>query len=471
MKIIYHITPHRVIHCQVHLRAHISVEKVLQAAIWFPRVLRVHIETQECCSSPEFALETHSPLIDPRLSRFVALENDCFEVICGTCKAHKQVQSVDTSLLHWRSRLEMTCWKGLPWFPAVTTNSTVTVANGMEEQWCGQSVIVNQAPSVRAALAAADFTRVFLDVVTQVRACVHPRLLPFMNAFPDQVGHQTRVFVALRNKRQDGFWFLVKRKPKYVTWPRYDMTNDDTYTVQTAAKVCESYFTLERFMQSVVQVVPTGEREWLFVVNCPVVDIVNYNWVHETRLHSVHGLPTKLPWCQMALGMSTGYKLFHGTSREAASLILEQGFKSSAIHDCPGTYYKCDPPHACCCKGMLGPGVYLASFNKAASNAGRVTGPHQYASVLECWVTAGEVKVVTPWSNEHCKCGCNSRYSDHTAFWYHEQLFDYIVLMDGAGVKRMELCVRRPGRVVASGEHLVKFNENRELVFNSANSV
>ncbi len=113
---------------------------------------------------------------------------------------------------------------------------------------------------------------------------------------------------------------------------------------------------------------------------------------------------------------------------------------------------------------MLGPGVYLAEFEKARNNAGRVAGAYQVASVLACDVEPGECKFVTPWSMELCKCGCNSLFSDHVASWYHEQLFDSIVLCDGAGVKRREFCVRRPKRVHVREEHFVKFNDQREVI-------
>lgn len=470
MKIEYHLTPHRVIHSHVHLLGSNSVESVLERALWFPPVLKVHIVTKECCTAPQFALDGTSSLTDPRLARFVAVEGSTFEVICHACQKVTSVESHDTSLLHWRSKTDVRWWKYLPWFSLAMENSIVTGATGQEESWANQhhKSLLNQAPVTVEPLSPESLEECksrFLLVVNQVRHCVHPRLHPHM-----QFIHNTgKVYVAFRERREDGYYFRVKQRDQCLAWPREYITDFDGYAVCAAAR-CARSCSLELFMQSVVQCIMTYDDEYLFVVkwNDQMVDDTStFVWVHELdrNMSAIHGMRKKYPWIQLALGTTYPWKFYHGTSLEAANKIESAGFSLTAFHTCPGVYYKCNPPAACCCKGMMGPGVYLAAFEKAGANAGRVAGPDKLGVVLECGVSVGECKFVTSYSVEFCHCGCGSMHSDHVGYWYHEQLYDSVLLCGGAGVKREELCVRRPKRAKVRKVYDVKYNSRRERVF------
>lgn len=451
MKIEYYISPHRVPLSHVHLREAPNVSSVLQAAIWFPKVLRVHIETGVCCcASPA--------LTDPLLCRFVAIEEgDAFVVHCTICSTVSTIATTDLSQLHLRTHIERTGWSGLPWFDRV-----------MAESVLHEDGVLNQVETPQVTERCVNM---FKEVIPLIRACVHPRLAPFMRPLfsISTQPQQQKVYVAVRRKHDDGYWFLVKTRTQCVAWPRGVI--QDVYVVQSAARLLHEFMTLAEVMQSVVQCIPVASNEWMLVLSWPLstpLDTLSgkpFTWVHETSVSKVHGMTNKLPWFSLALGATRRIRLYHGTSKDAAAQIVQSGFKSSAIHSCTGTYYKCRPPYACCCKGMLGPGIYLAEFEKARNNAGRVAGAYQVGSVVTCDVAPGECKFVTPWSTELCKCGCSSLFSDHVASWYHDQLFDSIVLCDGAGVKRREFCVRRPRRVrVQKEQHYVKFNDRREVI-------
>ncbi len=467
MKIEYHLTPHRVIHRDIHVRDNNVVESVLEKSLWFPKVIKVHIDTLVCCTHPQFSLDGSGPLTDPRLSRFVAFEGSTIEVTCYACKKVTSVECFDTSLLHWRSQTEVSRWSYLPWFSKVMNDSIVTLPNGQAEQWDSRQHVLptlNQAPNDVVALSVDEahaFQAKFVEVVSLIRECVHPRLLPYMQS----LYQSGKVFVALRHKRDDGYYFGVERKENCWVWPGHVITDKDGFSVCAASR-CVPNLEMSSFMKSVVQCIIVASGEYLFIVNCvPVVEECSLMWIHESETSTVRGMSVSYPWLPLALGTSVRWKFYHGTSLSASQKIWSKGFKSNSFHSCSKTYYKCDPPFACCCKGMLGPGVYFAGFEKASSNAGRVSKPWQRASVLQCAVLLGECKFVTPYSLEVCNCGCATLHSDHVAHWYHEQLFDSIVLCQGAGVKREELCVRNPKRGKVVQQHFVKYNERRERVF------
>lgn len=469
MKIEYFITPFRVIQCQVHLRETMNVESVLNECVWLPPVLRVHIETRKCCREPEFALDGSSNLTDSRLARFVAVEGSVFQTTCYACGAVKNEESKDISLLHWRSLTEVRYWKSMPWFAQVMEHSTCTQSNGQEILCSSVNVadITNQAPSPLLLLPRTapeeTFLHMFESIIPLIRRCVHPRLLSYMRWFC----RQGKVYVAFRQKRKDGYYFQVKEKAQCLAWPRELITVDDGFPVVAAARCAEGSMGLEQFMQCVVQLIHVAALEFMLVVNWPesLEKLPGHTWCYETKTKSVHGMSVKYPLFHLALGTTKFGTFFHGTTVSAGDHILANGFESNAFHSCPGSYYKCIPPYVCACKGMLGPGVYLASFDKASANAGRVSGPRETGMVLECQVLVGECKFVTPFSLEYCKCGCESLCSDHVATWYHEQLFDCIFLCSGAGVKREELCVRRPKRISPLEQWFVKYNDRRERTY------
>ena len=467
MKIEYYLTPRRVIQCQVHLRETMTVENVLNECVWMPRVLKVHIETRQCCREPQFCLDGSTPLTDPRLARFVALEGGSFQTTCYACGAVKTVESTDTSLLHWRSKLEVSYWKSMPWFAQLMEHSTCTLPDGQEVLWSTlppDAAIVNQAPSVLLSTAERpDFVQMFTNVSPLIRSVAHPRLWPYMRWFC----REGKTYVAFRQKRQDGYYFMVKQRPGCLAWPREYIESSDDFQVVAACRSAKGAMSLEQFMQSVVKVVHVAESEFLLVVTWPEVlgTLPGHVWCYETKTSSVHGMRVKYPFLYLALGTTKLSTFFHGTTMTAGENIWSHGFQSNAFHSCSGTYYKCNPPFACSCKGMLGPGVYCASFDKASANAGRVSGPFTMGMVLECQVMVGECKFVTPYSIEFCQCGCDSLCSDHVATWYHDQLFDSVFLCSGAGVKREELCVRRPKRIAPVEQWLVKYNDRRERIY------
>ena len=467
MKIEYYLTPHRVIHCRVHLREMMNVETVLNECVWLPPVLKVHIETRKCCREPQFLLDGTSALTDSRLARYVALEGSVFQTTCHACGSVKTVESTDMSLLHWRSQAEVRYWKSMPWFSVIMEHSRCTLLNGEEALWSAlptNTTLVNQAPAVLQPFnpeVLQVFQRLFESVVPQIRRCVHSRLYPYMQ----YLFREGKVYVAFRQKREDGFYFMVKQRPRCMSWPRQFLSVEDVFPVVSAFRCAQGVMSLEQFMMAVVQLVHVADDEYLLVVNWDNQLLDGHEWCYESKTKDVHGMSVKYPCIKLALGTTRPWTFFHGTTMQAALSILDNGFESNAFHECSGTYYKCNPPFACSCKGMLGPGVYCASFEKAAANAGRVSGPFQKGMVLECQVMPGECKFVTTYSSELCQCGCSSLYSDHVASWYHEQLYDSIFLCSKAGVKREELCVRRPNRIVPINQWVVKFNDKRERIF------
>jgi hypothetical protein len=418
-------------------------------------------------------LDGSTPLTDDRLARFVALEGGTFQTSCFVCGSVKTVESTDTSLLHWRSKTEVRYWKSMPWFSQLMENSTVTAHDGQEVLWSlwastqtKEDTLLNQAPTVLldpSTRPSADFVQLFTSVIPLIRTSIHPRLWPFMRWFCTE----GKTYVAFRQKRQDGYYFMVKQRPGCLAWPREYIAPEDGFPVVAAHRSTKGAMSLEQFMQSVVKVVSVHDVEFLLVVTWPEAlgTLPGHTWCYETKTSAVHGMRVKYPFFYLALGTTKLVTFFHGTTVSAGETIWSQGFQSNAFHSCSGTYYKCNPPFACSCKGMLGPGVYCASFDKASANAGRVSGPFTIGMVLECQVLVGECKFVTPFSLELCQCGCESFHSDHVATWYHEQLYDSVFLCSGAGVKREEICVRRSKRIAPLKQWLVKHNDRRERIY------
>jgi len=479
MKFVYNITSHRVLGAQVVLSAGASAEtwvlQVLQASLWWPKLVTVHIQSDQCCSAfPQL----QGFWTDPRLTRFVAVEpSDTVVVHCSHCGQSTERECVNLSLLHWRSRYELEYWHQMPWFDLVTTGATVTAADSrLEVPWENNVVVSNNLPLVRQCeegLVSMTLLQSYqLHVLPLVRQCVHHRLVDYMIPWPlgpASVGVKQRVVLALKR----GPEFQVKRKKTCLSWPRVER-EAERFPVVTAWAGCKGVLTLQQFMKSVEQVVAIGPQpQYLFIVNWHGEDAVpGLDWVAPALVENIHGLNGALSVLalKLALGLSASYVLYHGTSLSRAKGVLRKGFKVSSVHSCPGTYYKCDPPYACCCKGMLGPGVYFAGLEKATSNCGRAAGDeHQHTGVvLQCVVEPRQCKVVTPWSPELCKCGCGSRYSDHVAHWYHGQLYNSVFLEDGAGVKRFELCTRRPHLATPTAQQHVRWNDNREVISNTS---
>jgi hypothetical protein len=151
------------------------------------------------------------------------------------------------------------------------------------------------------------------------------------------------------------------------------------------------------------------------------------------------------------LGSSKPCILYHGTTVDSAKAILQsKQFKvSNDRAKCTGCKRR-----PCTCGPMLGPGVYLAAFDKANSNAGRAG---SWAAdkdesglirgcVLECQVQLGNCKLAS-WKSV-CSCGCKFTGGvDHAGLWHPE--FDSIYLKGGGpAAKRSEWCVRDPAKVM-----------------------
>lgn len=495
MKYVYTVGRHRVIGCDAVLTCDEKkdendglltetwVLQVLQASLWLPKTVRIHVNTEQCCATLP---HLQCFWTDPRLTRFVALEcNDNVVVYCQSCDKKMEYETTDMTLLHWRSQLELDTWHGFPWFPLVTTDATFTAQD---------TALGNALPSSQSMVSIETVQLYQLRVLPMVRRCVHSRVLPYMmpwstvkqnggpsvnlsvmspsvmspsgshSGSPDKA----RVIVALRQYKTDAWYFQVQQKPSCLSWPRHKR-GVEKYPILTAWSAYRDVVSLEDFMKAIAQIVAVGVEQYFVVVNwSPDWECgPGLEWLSDNHLEHVHGLNDRLSLftTKLALGVMPALKLYHGTSLAGASGIIKKGFRVSSVHKCPGTYYKCDPPYSCCCKGMLGPGVYFASLDKGTSNCGRAAGEQgqRVGVVLECLVEPRECKVVTPWSPELCQCRCGSTFSDHIAHWYHGQMFNSIFLDNGAGVKRFELCIRRPQQVTLVAMQEVTWNSNRTI--------
>ena len=471
MKFIYTVGVHPVQHCHAVLTLENTdnwVLHVLKAALWLPKVINVHVQTDQCCQRIP---KLESLWTDKRLTRFVALEElDTFVVSCQVCNQTTKHETTDLSLLHWRSQLELSAWENLPWFSLVTDNAMVS----SPKEGNPNLAPLTLGKAFGDCFLPIEIVQMYqLHVLPVVRRCVHSRLQPYMIPWSplDATTTATRRTIVIFCHNQQ---FLVKQKCHCLSWPRQQTTGArETWPVLTAWTACRDLIPLQDFMTHIAQVIAVGKEQYLFIVNWSSKwpRLPWLQWITAEKVPYVHGLSNNgsslsLLALKLALGLLPSLTLYHGTSVMGASSILENGFQVSTVHACPGTYYKCQPPYNCCCKGMLGPGVYFAELDKATSNCGRAAGTQgeNVGAVLQCYVSPKETKIVTRWSPELCRCGCNSRYSDHLADWYHGQLFNSILLEDGAGVKRLELCVRRAKQAGAVAQQLVTWNDNREII-------
>jgi len=470
MKFIYTVGTRSVQNCHALLTTENTdnwVLLVLKASLWLPKVVNVHIQTDQCCRRLP---ELERLWTDKRLTRFVALEElDTFTLSCQVCNQTAIHESTDLSLLHWRSQIELLAWEKLPWFSLVTDNAMVSSKDNP-----------NEAPPFQRTedcFLPIELLQMYqLHVLPMARQCVHSRLKPYMIPWSpfDSITTTTRRTLVIFCHNQQ---FLVKQKRHCLSWPRQEQKGtQEQWPVLTAWTECRELVPLQEFMTHVAQVIAVGVEQYLFIVKWSTKwpELPWLQWITAEKVPYVHGLPNgdalSLTALKLALGVLPSLTLYHGTSVKGALSIINHGFRVSTVHACPRTYYKCQPPYICCCKGMLGPGVYFAELDKATSNCGRAAGTQgeNVGAVLQCYVSPKETKIVTRWSPELCRCGCNSRYSDHLADWYHGQLFNSIFLENGAGVKRFELCIRRPNFATALSYQQITWNDNREVVGKSS---
>jgi hypothetical protein len=118
--------------------------------------------------------------------------------------------------------------------------------------------------------------------------------------------------------------------------------------------------------------------------------------------------------------------LYHGTAREATQSIATSGLLPTAK------------------PGMLGPGVYLARWDKASTFADKAGGV-----LVRCLVFPGNTYVMTP--DDVCTCGCAQAYVDHNTHYGKGYTTTYVGDNSLPATKRAEWCVRDPTSVLVDG--------------------
>lgn len=176
--------------------------------------------------------------------------------------------------------------------------------------------------------------------------------------------------------------------------------------------------------------------------------------------HTIDSLRT----CRDAFRRPGAITLYHGTSREAAKVIIENGF---ILEDeeigCQRKSWKCSNT-ICCCAGMMGKGVYLAELPKGQSNAGRcgvVQGEVVIGTVLKCEVNLGRCKIAA--SCYKCSCGCGTPQADHLSKWKLEG-YDSVKVPAKTISKRAEWCIADVANVKPVAYQDVRWSINREFI-------
>jgi hypothetical protein len=126
--------------------------------------------------------------------------------------------------------------------------------------------------------------------------------------------------------------------------------------------------------------------------------------------------------------------LYHGTAGSALLSIAKQGLLPTAK------------------PGMLGPGVYLARWDKACRFAGK---PGDV--VVRCLVFPGKTKTMT--ADDVCTCGCGQAYVDHHT--EHGKGYNTTYVADNSlpATKHAEWCVRDPTCIIVDGAFEVQQEE------------
>lgn len=138
---------------------------------------------------------------------------------------------------------------------------------------------------------------------------------------------------------------------------------------------------------------------------------------HDRAQEVYAALPTKLQFASM----DPPVVLYHGTKSDRVPAIVQYGLGPSV-------------------EGMLGPGVYVARWDKATSFG---------AVVFRCVVFLGKTVTMTP--DMICTCGCKRPFVDHHIA--HGKGFDSSYVPDESlpATRRAEWVVRDPVRVICDG--------------------
>jgi hypothetical protein len=143
--------------------------------------------------------------------------------------------------------------------------------------------------------------------------------------------------------------------------------------------------------------------------------------------------------CQFA-SITPPIVLYHGTGLAAARAISRKGLR----------------PGSASAQAMLGPGVYLARWNKA-SDFGRHTvdnimrmEPGIVARVLLCGIggagSAPNIRQLT--RHDVCTCGCARAFVDHEGLQARGFAITMVPDHAGSATRRAEWCVRQPELLV-----------------------
>jgi hypothetical protein len=128
--------------------------------------------------------------------------------------------------------------------------------------------------------------------------------------------------------------------------------------------------------------------------------------------------------------------LYHGTSKAATQSIATAGLLPTAK------------------PGMLGPGIYLARWDKASTFVDKAGGV-----LVRCIVFPGPTYVMC--QEDVCTCGCGQAYVDHHT--HHGKGFTTTYVADDSlpATKRAEWCVRDPAAVLVDGSFDIVRDEPR----------
>lgn len=164
----------------------------------------------------------------------------------------------------------------------------------------------------------------------------------------------------------------------------------------------------------------------------------------QVGLPSVFGLPVQaatvrafndLPVSLRFASTTPPVALYHGTSADTAALVSESGLVAST------------------CPGMLGTGIYLAKWDKAASfavrDAGNITRGDK-GVVIRCVVFLGTTCVMT--RDMVCTCGCGGPFVDHCTHYGKGTQTTYVPDNSLPATRRAEWCVRDPAAILVDGQ-------------------
>lgn len=200
-----------------------------------------------------------------------------------------------------------------------------------------------------------------------------------------------------------------------------------------------------------------GERDVSVGVVMPMQDLPSLVWAVESELSDhaavgppvVYGIPVcpfsveawqaLPPGCRFA-STSPPLVLYHGTGLSRAPGITKAGLKPG-----PGSSW-----------AMLGPGVYLARWDKASDFARHTvdnvvrTEPGAVFRVMVCGA-ADERLVRTLTAEDVCVCGCARAFVDHEGLYGKGFVLTAVPDNAGSATRRAEWCAHIPSVLVLLG--------------------